>query len=113
MDTSFISVRAIVARARAYLRSAGAMVVLVKPQFEAGRGRVGGGGVVRDPAVHQAVLGEVRDALLALAVVPVALVASPLRGPAGNREFFMELRFAGQPVDDARIAEVVAEGTSR
>ena len=113
VDTSFISVRAIVARARAYLRSAGAMVVLVKPQFEAGRGRVGGGGVVRDPAVHQAVLGEVRDALLALAIVPVALVASPLRGPAGNREFFMELRFAGQPVDDARIAEVVAEGTSR
>jgi 23S rRNA (cytidine1920-2'-O)/16S rRNA (cytidine1409-2'-O)-methyltransferase len=108
-DASFISVRAIVARARAFLRAGGRMAVLVKPQFEAGRDRLGGGGVVRDPAVHRAVLREVRDEMVGLSTIPVALVASPLRGPAGNREFFMELRREGRPIDDARIDAVVAE----
>jgi hypothetical protein len=49
--------------------------------------------------------------VLALALVPVALEASPLRGPAGNREFLMEIRAAGAPLDDARIDEVVSEGS--
>ncbi|HEY1656480.1 MAG TPA: TlyA family RNA methyltransferase [Candidatus Tumulicola sp.] len=108
VDASFVSVRSIATRARAYLRPAGALVVLVKPQFEAGRARLGGGGVVRDPAVHAAVLREVRDGLLDRALVPVALALSPLRGPAGNREFFMELRLEGRAFGDERIAEVVA-----
>ena len=111
IDASFISVRTLVARARAYLRPAGAIVALIKPQFEAGRERLGGGGVVRDPAVHRDVLREVREALRALGLVPVALAASPLRGPAGNREFFVELRAEGTAFDDARIDDVVA-GTS-
>lgn len=111
VDASFISVRTIVARARSYLRPGGAIVALVKPQFEAGRERLGGGGVVRDPDVHRAVLREVRDALVALGVAPVALVASPLLGPAGNREFLVELRVGGLPVQDARIDDVVAEGS--
>jgi 23S rRNA (cytidine1920-2'-O)/16S rRNA (cytidine1409-2'-O)-methyltransferase len=109
IDTSFISVRTIAARARAYLRSNGAIVALVKPQFEAGRDRLGGGGVVRDAGVHQAVLREVRNALSALGLVAVAVTASPLRGPAGNREFFVELRGAGVPFDDARIDHALAE----
>lgn len=113
VDASFISVRTIVARARAYLRPDGAVVALVKPQFEAGRDRLGGGGVVRDAGVHRAVLVEVRDALAAQGLVPVSLVASPLRGPAGNREFFVELRRRGVLFDDARIDGVVAEATSR
>ncbi|MEO6835129.1 MAG: TlyA family RNA methyltransferase [Candidatus Tumulicola sp.] len=108
VDTSFISVRTIVARAWAYLRPGGATVALVKPQFEAGRERLGGGGVVRDPAVHRAVLHEVRDALASLGIVATALVASPLLGPAGNREFLLELRREGPPIDDARIDEVLA-----
>lgn len=108
VDASFISVIAILARARAYLRPAGTVVALVKPQFEAGRKRLGGGGVVRDPAVHAAVLREVRDAMPPLGLVPVALTPSPLRGPAGNREFFVELRHDGTPIDDARVDEVVA-----
>lgn len=108
IDASFISVRTLAPRARAYLHPSGAIVALVKPQFEAGRERLGGGGVVRDAAVHRAVLREVRDALLERGLIPVALVASPLRGPAGNREFFLELRTAGEPIGDARIDEVVA-----
>jgi len=111
VDTSFISLRTILARAAHYLRPNGTVVALVKPQFEAGRERLGAGGVVRDPEVHRAVLREVRDALAALGLVPVGLVASPLLGPAGNREFLMELRRAGHAIGDARIDEVVAEGS--
>lgn len=109
IDASFISLRTILARAVAYLRPTGAVVALVKPQFEAGRERLGSGGVVRDPAVHRAVLGEVRDAASTLGLAGVGLVASPLLGPAGNREFLMEFRRSGIPVDDARIDAVVGE----
>ena len=113
VDASFISVRTILGRAVGYLRPTGSVVALVKPQFEAGRQRLGGGGVVRDPAVHVAVLREVRDAVLTLGLVPVALTASPLVGPAGNREFLMLLRPAGDSIDDARIDAVVAERGTR
>ncbi len=113
IDASFISVRTIVGRARTYLRPHGAIVALVKPQFEAGRERVGGGGVVRDADVHRAVLRDVREAVTKLGLAPVALTASPLRGPAGNREFFVELRQRGVSFDDARIDDVLAEAPVR
>ena len=109
VDASFISLRTIVARAVAYLRAHGAIVALVKPQFEAGRERIGGGGVVRDPAVHAAVLREVRDALRATGVRVVRAAVSPLKGPAGNVEFFYELRRAGDEVADAQLDALVAE----
>ncbi len=96
-------------RAVAYLREGGAIVALVKPQFEAGRERVGGGGVVRDPATHRAVLREVRQGAALLGLVAVGLTASPLRGPAGNREFLMLLRREGIPLEDARLDAVVDE----
>ena len=64
------------------------MVALVKPQFEAGRGRAPGG-VVRDPAVHREVLAAALEDVRAAGLVPLGLVASPLVGPAGNREFFV------------------------
>jgi len=110
IDTSFISLRTILARARAFLRDDGVIVALVKPQFEAGRERLGAGGVVRDPNVHRAVLREVRDAAGELGLPIVAVTASPLWGPAGNREFLAELRRHGAPVDDERIDAVVGEG---
>jgi 23S rRNA (cytidine1920-2'-O)/16S rRNA (cytidine1409-2'-O)-methyltransferase len=109
VDASFISLRTIVARAVAYLRENGVIVALVKPQFEAGRERIGGGGVVRDPAVHAAILREVRDAVRATGVRAVQAATSPLRGPAGNAEFFYELRCDGVEVDDARLDALVAE----
>ena len=55
-------------------------------------------------------LRSLREAALSLALVPVALAASPLLGPAGNREFLMELRREGEPFDDARVEAVVGEG---
>ncbi len=109
IDTSFISLRTILARAVAYLREDGVIVALLKPQFEAGPQRVGAGGVVRDPATHRAVLSELRAAARPLGLVPVSLTASPLLGPAGNREFLIELRRTGNAFDDARIEAVVAE----
>jgi 23S rRNA (cytidine1920-2'-O)/16S rRNA (cytidine1409-2'-O)-methyltransferase len=112
VDASFISLRTIVARAVAYLRERGAIVALVKPQFEAGRERIGGGGVVRDPAVHAAVLREVRDAVRATGVRVVRATVSPLKGPAGNVEFFFELRREGDEAGDAQLDALVAEAHS-
>ncbi len=112
IDTSFISLRTIVARAVGFLRERGAIVALVKPQFEAGRERIGGGGVVRDPAVHAAILREVRDAVRDTGVRVVAATVSSLRGPAGNVEFFYELRREGDEVDDARLDALVSEAHS-
>jgi 23S rRNA (cytidine1920-2'-O)/16S rRNA (cytidine1409-2'-O)-methyltransferase len=109
IDASFISATVLVERAGRFLREDGAMVVLVKPQFEAGRDRLGGGGVVRDPGVHRDVLREVRDALAKLGMAAVAVTPSPLLGPAGNREFFLELRRNALPIDDARIDAAVDE----
>jgi 23S rRNA (cytidine1920-2'-O)/16S rRNA (cytidine1409-2'-O)-methyltransferase len=106
-DASFISLRTILARAVSFLAPTGEIVALVKPQFEAGRARLGKRGVVRDPEVHRAVLREIRDAMPGLGLIPTALTASPLVGPAGNREFLLRLGRRGEAVADTRIDEVV------
>jgi len=106
-DASFISLRTILARAVSFLAPAGQIVALVKPQFEAGRARLGKRGVVRDPEVHRAVLREIRDAMADLGLIPTALTASPLVGPAGNRELLIRLARRGEAIADARIDEVV------
>jgi 23S rRNA (cytidine1920-2'-O)/16S rRNA (cytidine1409-2'-O)-methyltransferase len=110
IDASFISLRTIVARAIAYLAAEGEIVALVKPQFEAGRDRLGSGGVVRDPQVHRAVLREVRDAMSQLGLVAIDVMGSPLLGPAGNREFLMRLQWSGSAVGDEVIDALVSEG---
>jgi len=110
IDASFISLRTILVRAIGYLREGGRIVALVKPQFEAGRDRIGRGGVVREPELHRAILAETRDAAIGLGLAVTQLTASPLIGPAGNREFLFELRLQGGSIDDARIAQVVGEG---
>ncbi len=108
VDASFISLRTIVGRAVAYLRPSGSIVALVKPQFEAGRERIGGGGVVRDAEVHRAILREVRDALPAYGVRAVQATLSPLVGPAGNVEFFFRISRSGEAVADAALDDLVA-----
>ncbi len=90
------------------MKDDGDVVALIKPQFEAGRDRLGGGGVVRDPAVHREIVAESVAAVRALGLAPVALTRSPLRGPAGNVEFFVRVRRTGVAVDDAAIDGVVA-----
>jgi 23S rRNA (cytidine1920-2'-O)/16S rRNA (cytidine1409-2'-O)-methyltransferase len=75
----------------------------VKPQFEAGRARVGKGGVVRDPAVHHAVLTEVVQGLAGAGVLVVDVMPSPLRGADGNVEFLVRCDARGPALDDATL----------
>jgi 23S rRNA (cytidine1920-2'-O)/16S rRNA (cytidine1409-2'-O)-methyltransferase len=96
-DVSFISVRTALPPALALARPDWEAVVLVKPQFEAGREDVGRGGVVRDPGVHRRVLREVADAALDWGAETLAVVDSGLPGPKGNREFFLHLARREQP----------------
>ncbi len=107
IDASFISLRTIAARAAGYLRTNGDIVALLKPQFEAGRERLGSGGVVRDPAVHRAIFVEMVAALARLDLVVVNAVNSPLWGPAGNREFLLRVRCEGDPIDAAFAEDLV------
>jgi 23S rRNA (cytidine1920-2'-O)/16S rRNA (cytidine1409-2'-O)-methyltransferase len=88
IDVSFISLELVLRPTAACLAAGGEVVALVKPQFEAGRGRAPGG-VVRDPAIHRDVLLGALAHARAAGLVPLALAASPLLGPAGNREFFL------------------------
>ena len=90
-DLSFISLRLTLPAIRRLTRTGGAIVALVKPQFEAGRGQVGRGGVVRDPAVWRRVLLELWGWCVEHGLTPRGLTASPIRGPAGNVEFLLWL----------------------
>jgi len=104
-DVAFISLRLILPRAVDWLRECGQMVVLIKPQFEAGRREVEKGGVVRDPEVHRAVLTRVLAAAADLGLGLCGLIPSPLQGPAGNVEFLAWLRPGAQGVE---IAQAIA-----
>jgi 23S rRNA (cytidine1920-2'-O)/16S rRNA (cytidine1409-2'-O)-methyltransferase len=92
MDVSFISVRQILPAIVPLLQPAADLVVLVKPQFEAGREEVGKGGIVHDASVHARVIDEVAAAANALGLTRVAMTESPITGSEGNREFFLHLR---------------------
>jgi 23S rRNA (cytidine1920-2'-O)/16S rRNA (cytidine1409-2'-O)-methyltransferase len=91
IDVSFIGLRLVLPAAINVLRDGGRIVALVKPQFEAGRGDVGHGGVVRDPNVHRRILEDIFAAAEAIGLGVTGLTASPKRGPAGNAEFLVSL----------------------
>lgn len=114
-DLSFISIRRVAAALGALVAGGGVLVVLVKPQFEAGRAEVSRGrGVISDPMVWQETLTDVLLALSDVGLVPTATCASSIRGAEGNVEF-LALCSAGDPdagVGDepsGRIAELVAD----
>jgi 23S rRNA (cytidine1920-2'-O)/16S rRNA (cytidine1409-2'-O)-methyltransferase len=90
-DVSFISVRLALPPALRLAAPGWQALVLVKPQFEAGRADVPRGGVVRDPEVHRRVVAEVAEAALDWEAEPVGVVDSGLPGPKGNREFVLHL----------------------
>ncbi len=92
IDVSFISVRLILPVIPPLLCPGADVIVLVKPQFEAGREEVGKGGLVSDAGVHERVIAEVGDAARRAGFTPVAVVSSPVTGAAGNREFLLHLR---------------------
>jgi 23S rRNA (cytidine1920-2'-O)/16S rRNA (cytidine1409-2'-O)-methyltransferase len=95
VDVSFISVRHVLPAIGALLDPGADLVVLVKPQFEAGREEVGKGGLVRDATVHARVVDEVTAAADALGLSRAGMTESPITGTEGNREFFLHLRRDG------------------
>lgn len=108
MDVSFISVLKILPALRRIL-SGGTLLVLVKPQFEAPRGRVGRGGVVRDPEVHAAVLEAVVAGAREAGFEARGVMRPPTRGRRGNREFFVRFSPGGPPPAPAELAAWIKE----
>ena len=87
-DVSFISVTLILPAAVPLLQPAGRMVILIKPQFEVGKGQVGKGGIVREPALHQAACERVENATRQFGF-ETAIMESPILGAEGNKEFLL------------------------
>jgi 23S rRNA (cytidine1920-2'-O)/16S rRNA (cytidine1409-2'-O)-methyltransferase len=94
LDLSFISVEKVIPSVAPLVKEGGYLVVLIKPQFEARRGEVGKGGIVRQPIVHAMVLGRFTSWMIDHGFRLGGLVASPILGASGNKEFFLLLRLA-------------------
>ena len=114
-DVSFISLSLVLPALRGLMITEGLdaedceAIVLVKPQFEVGRQRVGKGGVVRDPAAHIDAITDVIEAAQPLGWKPSGLVASPLTGPAGNHEYLLWLTsYIDHEVDTPMIEKLVS-----
>jgi 23S rRNA (cytidine1920-2'-O)/16S rRNA (cytidine1409-2'-O)-methyltransferase len=91
IDVSFISLKLVVPAARKFMKENAAILALIKPQFEVGRGKLGKGGVVRDARMHDAVINELSHFFQEIGLVPGQHIPSPVLGPKGNREFIIFL----------------------
>ncbi|MFQ5942179.1 MAG: TlyA family RNA methyltransferase [Anaerolineales bacterium] len=102
IDVSFISALVILKQARKWLDAEGEIIVLIKPQFEAGPERVGKGGIVSDPEVHRDVLRSLTDGAAELELYSYGLIRSPVLGAKGNQEYLAWLRPvpSDSPVDN-------------
>ncbi|MDF9878722.1 TlyA family RNA methyltransferase [Cellulosimicrobium cellulans] len=109
-DLSFISLAMVLPAVVGVVGPGTDLLLLVKPQFEVGRERLGSGGVVRDPALHVEVVVAVARHAAVVGLRPLAVVPSPLPGPSGNREYFWWLR-AGDPgrADGAALEDSALE----
>ena len=111
-DLSFISLRLVLPALAACTNADGDLALMVKPQFEVGKERVGAGGVVRDWRLRAEAVLDVAVAAAELGLGVAGVTASPLPGPSGNVEFFVWFRRDAPPADRARIERVVAAGPS-
>jgi 23S rRNA (cytidine1920-2'-O)/16S rRNA (cytidine1409-2'-O)-methyltransferase len=87
VDVSFISLTKVLPALVPLLKRHGKLIALIKPQFEVGRGEVGGGGIVKDPAQHQRVVQEINEFTRTIGLIPQQVIESPIRGAEGNVEF--------------------------
>ncbi len=112
VDVSFISLEKVLDATISCLTESGEVIALVKPQFEVGRGQVGKGGVVRDREKHRQVLLRLVEFAAGKGWAVLGVTASPLRGPKGNREFFLHIARQGRSVPDlgGQITRVVNAG---
>jgi 23S rRNA (cytidine1920-2'-O)/16S rRNA (cytidine1409-2'-O)-methyltransferase len=109
-DLSFISLTLVLPALVRCAEPDADFALMVKPQFEVGRERLGAGGVVRDTALHALAVREVAAAAATLGLGAAGVTASPLPGPSGNVEYFLWLRAGAPPLDEARLASAVARG---
>ncbi|MCD7735856.1 MAG: TlyA family RNA methyltransferase [Lachnospiraceae bacterium] len=119
IDVSFISLEKVLGPVRELMPESGDIICLIKPQFEAGREKVGKKGVVRDPKVHEEVIQKVIACAAQIGLPAVALTWSPVKGPEGNIEYLVHLvkgeagpaaaALSASRVDEAAISRVVAD----
>jgi 23S rRNA (cytidine1920-2'-O)/16S rRNA (cytidine1409-2'-O)-methyltransferase len=111
-DLSFISLTLVLPALVASAAPDADFVLLVKPQFEVGKGRVGAGGVVRDSTDRAEAVRTVAAAAAQLGLGVQGITASPLPGPAGNVEYFLWLRRGAPPLDNSQLERAIKEGPS-
>lgn len=111
-DLSFISLELVLDPLISVTAPHGALALMVKPQFEVGKDRVGKGGVVRDPAMRAEAVASVADAAARRGWGAVAVTTSPLPGPSGNVEFFLLLRRGEPRITHEEIASEVRRGSA-
>ena len=109
-DLSFISLTLVLPALVACAAPGADFVIMVKPQFEVGKGKVGAGGVVRDPALREAAVAAVAAAAAVAGLGVAGVTASPLPGPSGNVEYFLWLRAGALPLDDEALRAAIAAG---
>jgi 23S rRNA (cytidine1920-2'-O)/16S rRNA (cytidine1409-2'-O)-methyltransferase len=109
-DLSFISLRLVLPALVAVTAPDTDFVLMVKPQFEVGRERLGSGGVVRDPALRADAVRGVAVAATEIGLGVRGVVASPLPGPSGNVEYFLWLRRGAGPLDEQALTRAISEG---
>ena len=112
IDVSFISLTKVLEPIRNYLKEDGEIVALIKPQFEAGREKVGKKGVVRDKAVHREVIMKVADYAQNIGFGVMELDYSPIRGPEGNIEYLIHLKKGAEGMEKD-MEEAVASVTDK
>jgi 23S rRNA (cytidine1920-2'-O)/16S rRNA (cytidine1409-2'-O)-methyltransferase len=109
-DLSFISLTLVLPALAAVSKPDADYVVMVKPQFEVGREKLGAGGVVRDPQLRKAAVVDVADSAYDVGLGTLGVTASSLPGPAGNVEYFLWLRRGAPQIDLEAIDEAIAKG---
>lgn len=115
IDVAFISLAKVLPVVRDLLAPGGTVVALIKPQFEAGREKVGKKGVVKDPLVHKSVIKKVLDESQELGLYPINLTYSPVKGPEGNIEYLVLLtnQTTEETITHTKVDEIVEESHSQ
>lgn len=107
IDVSFISLRLVLPVVKDFVKKEGSIVCLIKPQFEAGKDRVGKKGVVKEPGVHIEVIKEIINFSYSLRLHPIGLTYSPIKGPEGNIEYLLYLKNEEKLDDDRYIYNMI------
>jgi len=109
IDVSFISLTKILSPVKAVMAPGAEMVCLIKPQFEAGREKVGKKGVVREKSTHEEVIFIVLDYACSIGFLPLHLTFSPIKGPEGNIEYLLHLKNPAEEIDEKCILDAREE----